>query len=70
MLSEDSGEVVRMVWGGCLDGFGRMSRGCWETVWTGRRGCLEGFGRLSGGFWEAVGRGLVGCLESVGRLSG
>ncbi len=42
------------LWGGCLEGVGRMSEGCGEAVWSVCGGCLEGVGRLSVECGEAV----------------
>ncbi len=55
------------VWEGCLDGVGRLSRGCGEaelrcgeTVWRVWEGCMEGVARMSGVCGE-------GCQETVGE---
>ncbi len=47
-------EVVHKVWGGCLEGMGRLSGGSEEVVWKvwcwylkGREGFLEDVRRLS-----------------------
>ncbi len=48
------------MWGGCLEGVGRLSRGCGEAVWRVWEGYLEDVGRQSRGY------GVVG----VGRPQG
>ncbi len=37
------------MWGGCVKGVGKLSRGCREAVWRVWEGCVEGVGRFSGG---------------------
>ncbi len=44
-----------------LEGVGRLSGGCGETVWRGWGGCLDDLGKLSG----CVGRLYGGCREAV-----
>ncbi len=49
-LSGGCGDECRCVWGGCLDGAGRMSGG-YGRLTVGWGSCLKGVVRLSGGRW-------------------
>ncbi len=40
--------------GGCLEGVGRLSKGCGEAVWRVSGGCLEGVGRYFIGYRDYV----------------
>ncbi len=57
-FSGGCGEVVWMIWGGCLESVGKLSEGCGEAVWRVCGGCLEGVG----GYLKGVG-GLYGECE-------
>ncbi len=47
-------EAIKSVWGGCLEGVGRLTRWCGEVVESVWVGSLEGVGRLHGGCAEAA----------------